>query len=156
MGARCSKNRASGTIRETIRWMVYNVSAQLCTPWRSLQQAIRGKLVSLDIRKEGQRSFWLWFLPCWRLKIVLLLPGCNVSRTSWTRISQNALRERLTTCLIFDHYSETVLLLCFSFYDGGADLWISEQQRWVAGFLPGKVMLQSRESVVEIKVCGFV
>ena len=45
-----------------------------------------------------------------------------MSRTSGTRISQNALRERLKTCLIFDHYSETVLLLCFSFYDGGADL----------------------------------
>ena len=48
------------------------------------------------------------------------------------------------------------VLLRFSFYDGRPDLWISEQQRWVAGFLPGKVMLQSRESVVEIKVFGHV
>ena len=76
--------------------------------------------------------------------------------TCWGIFFKQGFPFWLKTCLIFDHYSETVLLLCFSFYDGGADLWISEQQRWVAGFLPGKVMLQSRESVVEVKVCGFV
>ena len=53
--------------------MVYNVSTQLCTPLRSLQRAIRGKLVSLDIKKEGQWSFWLWFLRCWRLVINCLV-----------------------------------------------------------------------------------
>ena len=101
MGVHRSKNRASGTTRETIRWMVYNVFAQLCTPWRSLQQAIRDKWVKLDMRKEGQRCFWLCFCLAGDLQIFLLFPGCDVSRTSWTLISQNALWVRLSNVNIW-------------------------------------------------------